>query len=86
MSYWENAIFSTNKCSYCHLHSLKELEKEINTLETDLEELKDEVSYHNGNLSYLTYEPDDRFLVIMEPFLQEVTQSFDKKCKRQKLK
>ena len=46
-----------------------------NTLETDLKELKDEVSYHHNNP---TYEPDDRFLVVMEPFLQEITQSFDK--------
>ena len=60
---------------YPCLHSMKELEKEINTLETGLKELKDEVSCHYGNL---TYEPDDRFLVVMEPFLQEATQSFDK--------
>ena len=58
-----------------HSHSLKELEKEISTLETGLKELKDEVSYHHANPSY---EPDDRFLVVMEPFLQEATQSFDK--------
>ena len=58
-----------------HFHSLKELEKEITTLETGLKELKDEVSYHHDNPSY---EPDDRFLVVMEPFLKEATQSFDK--------
>ena len=58
---------------YHHFHSLKELEKEISTLETGLKELKDEVSYHHDNPSY---ESDDRFLVVMEPFLQEATQSF----------
>ena len=58
-----------------HFHSLKELEKEITTLETGLKELKDEVSYHHDNPSY---EPDNRFLVVMEPSLQEAIQSFDK--------
>ena len=56
-------------------HHLKELEKEINTLEIGLKELKNEVTHHHENP---TYEPDDRFLVVMEPFLQEATQSFDK--------
>ena len=25
-----------------------------------------------------SYEPDDKFLVVMEPFLQEATKSFEK--------
>ena len=58
-----------------HLHSMKELEKEISTLETGLKELKDEVSCHHGNLAY---EPDNRILVVMEPFSREATQSFNK--------
>ena len=54
---------------------MKELEKEIHTLETGLKELQDEVSYHHDNPSY---EPDDKFLVVMEPFLKEATRSFEK--------
>ena len=58
-----------------HIHSLKELEKEIHTLKTGLGELRTEVSYHHDNPSY---EPDDKFMVVMEPFLEEATQSFEK--------
>ena len=58
-----------------HINSLKELDKEIKTLEDGLKELRDEVSYHHGHPSY---EADDKFLVVMEPFLQEATQSYDK--------
>jgi len=54
---------------------LKELDKEVLTLETGLEELRKEVSYHHDNPSY---EPDDKFLVVMEPFLEEATHSFEK--------
>lgn len=61
-----------------HTHSLKELEKEINTLETGLKELHNEVSYHQEKPSY---EPDDKFLAVMEPFSKEATQSFEKMLK-----
>ena len=54
---------------------MKELDKEIHTLEEGLKELRDEVSYHHDHPSY---EPDDKFLVVMEPFLQEATNSFEK--------
>lgn len=60
---------------YHHIHSLKELEKEIHILNTGLEELRKEVSYHHDNPSY---EPDDKFLVVMEPFLEEAARSFEK--------
>ena len=59
----------------CHFHSLKELDKEIHTLEEGLKELQDEVSYHQEHPSY---EPDDKFLVVMEPFLQDATKSFER--------
>jgi len=59
----------------CPKCSLKELEKEIQALENGLQELKDEVTYHRDNPSY---EPDDRFMVVMEPFLEEATTSFDR--------
>ena len=54
---------------------MKELDKEIHTLEEGLKELSNEVAYHHDHPSY---EPDDKFLVVMEPFLQEATQSFEK--------
>ena len=59
----------------CPVCSLKELEKEIQTLENGLQGLQDEVTYHHDNPSY---EPDDRFMVVMEPFLEEATTSLDK--------
>ena len=54
---------------------MKELDKEIHTLEEGLKELHDEVSVHHDHPSY---EPDDKFLIVMEPFLQEATKSFEK--------
>ena len=53
---------------------MKELDKEIKTLKTGLDDLSKEVTYHRENPSY---EPDDKFLVVMEPFLEEATQSFE---------
>ena len=57
---------------------MKELEKEIKTLKDGLEELRVEVSYHHDKPSY---EPDDKFLIVMEPFLEEATHSFEKMLK-----
>ena len=54
---------------------MKELDKDIHSLEEGLKELRDEVSYHHDRPSY---EPDDKFLVVMEPFLQEATKSFER--------